>query len=89
MFRDVVAPVHEHVGHDVPEVDGGVDAGDRGGREGEHVAREAGHGDGHDFMWAESSAQGGEEKGEGRDLPRFLGVWDNFVVLAVAAMTED
>ena len=56
MLRDVVPPVHEHVGHDVPEVDGGVDEGDCGGREGDQVAREARHGDGHDGVGAEGAA---------------------------------
>lgn len=89
VLRDVVAPVHEVVGHNVPEVEGGVDEGDAGGREGQHVAREAGHGGGNEFVWAEGCAEGREEEGVGGDLPGFLGVRDLFVVFAIAAVVDD
>lgn len=81
----VGAEVHEVVGHDVEEVEGGVDVRDGGGGEGEHVLREAGHGGGEDFGGAEGEAEGVEEEGVGGDLPGFGGVGVEFVVGAVAA----
>lgn len=83
----VVAPVHEVVGHDVEEVEGGGDEGGGGGGEGEHVAREAGDGGREEFV-GEGGAEGGEEEGLGFDFPGFCPVGDLLVVFAVPTVVN-
>ena len=85
VFRDGVAPVHEVVGHDIEEVQGGVDGGDGGVGEGKHVPGETGNGGGNEFVGAEGGADLCEEEGVGGYFPGFLGVGGLFVIFAVAA----
>ena len=61
VFCDVVSSVHEVVGHDVEEVEGGADGGDGGRGDGEHVSRQAWDGGGDEFLGAQGGADFGEE----------------------------
>lgn len=81
---DVVAAVHQVVGHDVDHIDGLEDLGALLLCECDHVDLAAWHGDGEGFV-AELLAQGREELWVCLDLGCFVLVRDLFVVLSVAA----
>lgn len=84
MLRDVVPAVHEVVGHDVEEVQVGLEVYDIAA-ECNHVALDAGDCGGDQTERAQGGAKFTEQERVGVDFPRLLRVWNLLVVLAVPA----
>ena len=82
MLRNVVAAVHQIVGHDVKEVQVGLDVYNVAA-ECNHVTLDPGDRGCDQLGGAQCGAKFTEQERVGRDFPLFLRVWNLLVVLAV------